>query len=150
MSENHLETGHGLEASKLLTEIRNTNGMMQDSIGTVIVGIGTPNDANDREIFTVSASDAVNDTKASNSESNNHTTNTFPASITLGGVACVDLIAASNIIDAWLVQQVIQQDEVEVARHSEYIIAPNFHKPACQMAGQAGSGFNNRVNGRRA
>jgi hypothetical protein len=90
-----------LEAAELLGEIRETNGMMEDAIGAIVIGVGAPRDTNDGEILTVSTSNGVEDAEATNSEGDNASTNTVGSGIAIGSIACIELIAASNEPQAW-------------------------------------------------
>lgn len=100
----YLETGHSLKASKLLTEIRNANCMMQDPVGTEVVRIRAPNNAYNREILTVGSGNTVDNTEPSNGESNHNCTHTLPSGVTIGSISSVDLIAAPNVVNARLVK----------------------------------------------
>lgn len=134
-----------MKASKLLTEIGDTDRVMQDPVGAVVVRIRPTDNADDRQILTVGSSDTVDNTETSDGESDHNCTDAFPSGVPIGSISCVDLVAATNIIDARLIQEVIEQDEVEVSRHSEDIVASDFDKPASEMPAQASSGFDDRV-----
>jgi hypothetical protein len=92
---NCLITCHSLEAAKLLTEIRNAYGVMQDTVGAKIVGVGTTHDADDREVLTVSTSNGIDDTETTDGEGDHHCPHSLPSSIPISGIACIDLIAAA-------------------------------------------------------
>lgn len=149
MVDDGLKTGHSLETSIFLAEIRDSNGVMQDPVGAEVVRIRAPDNANHREILTVCSSNGVDDTEPSDSERDDHCTNAFPPSVALSSVSGVDLVAASDVVDAGLVDKMVQQDEVEISGHSEDVANPNFNKPACKMTAQACGGFDYRVNRRR-
>jgi len=104
----YLETGYSLKASKLLTEIGDANCMMQNPVGTEVVGIRAPHNAYDREILTVGSGNTVDDTEPSNGESNHNGTHAFPSGVPIGSISSVNLITAPNVVDARLVKQVIQ------------------------------------------
>ncbi len=92
---NCLITCHSLEAAKLLTEIRNAYGVMQDTVGAKIVGVGTTHDADDREVLAVSTSDGIDDTETTDSEGDHHCPHSLPSSIPISSIARIDLIAAA-------------------------------------------------------
>jgi hypothetical protein len=108
---------HSLETTKFLTEIRNADSVMQDPVTAVIVGVGTTHDANERQVLTVSSGDGVDDAQTPDGEGDHHGSHTLPSGVPIRGIAGIDLVAATDVVQSWLRQQMIQQDEVKISRH---------------------------------
>lgn len=70
--------------------------MVENPVSSIVVGVGTADDAYQREVFTVRAGDGVEDAKSSDSESDDAGSNTASPSIAVGGVSGVELVAAAD------------------------------------------------------
>ena len=55
----HLVAGDGLEAAELLGEVREADGVVEDAVGAVVVGVGPADDADDGEVLAVRAAPAM-------------------------------------------------------------------------------------------
>lgn len=112
--------------------------MVENSVGSIIVGIRPTNNTKDRKVLTVSPSNSIENTKPSNSEGDNTNTNTTCPGIAIGCIASIELVAATNVVEPWLGNDVIKKDKVEVTRHGEHIVDADLDKAVSQMAAQCG------------
>jgi hypothetical protein len=90
-----------LEAAELLAKVREANGVMEDAVGAIVIGVGAPYDTDDGEILTVGASNGIEDAKATDSEGNNASTHAMGSGIAICSISCIELIAAANEPKAW-------------------------------------------------
>jgi hypothetical protein len=51
VEEEYLVASDGLEASELLGEVRHADGVVEDAVGAVVVGVGPAGDADDGEVL---------------------------------------------------------------------------------------------------
>jgi hypothetical protein len=130
----HLATGNLLEATELLPKVGDANGMMEDPIGAIVIGVRPTRNADDRQILRVRASNSIHYTEAPNGEGDNAGTDTLGTRVPIRSISSVELIAASNEVEARLSKEVVEQDKVEVPRDSKDVGDPNLHKPPRQVA----------------
>lgn len=107
--------------------------MMEDPISPIIIGVGSSDNANNREIFTVSTSNGVDDAEAANGERDDTGTNPTRPGVSISSIASIELIAAANVVEPRLSNKVIKKGQVEVTRHGEDIFNPNLDKPVSQV-----------------
>lgn len=96
---NYLMASNSLKATELLGKIRQANGVVENSIGSIIIGIRTADDTNDRKVLTISTSYGVDDAEATNSERDNTSTDTSGPSIAIYTITSVHLIAAAYDVE---------------------------------------------------
>lgn len=98
-----------LEAPELLAKIRQSNGVVKNSIGAIIISIGSSNNTNHREILTISPSNGVEHTKPTHSKRDHTSPNATRPGIPVSGVASIELIAAPNVGEPGLGNEVIEK-----------------------------------------
>lgn len=116
---NSLETSNGLEATQFLREIRKPNGVVEDSIRPVIVGIGPSDDTNHGEVLGIRTGDGVEDAEAADGEGDRASADPARAGEAVCGVAGIELVAAADEVEAGLGDEVIEEGEVEVPGDGE-------------------------------
>ena len=132
----NLITSNGLKTAIFLAEIGNPDGMMKNPIGTVIVRIRTSTDAYNREILTVRAGNCVDHTEASEGEGDDAGTDAALARVSVGGVAGVELVAAADVVEAGLGDEVVEEREVEVSGDGEDVGDADLDEAARQVAAE--------------
>jgi hypothetical protein len=135
-TEAYLEASDLLEAPELLAKVGVSGGVVQDSVGAVVVGVGATDNANDGEILAVRAGDGIDHAQASHGERHGAGPDAVGARVPVSSVARIQLVAASNELKPRLRQQVVEQDEVEVAGHGKNVAHPNFHQPGSNVPPQ--------------
>lgn len=114
---------------------------MEDPVGPVIVGIGTADYTNDRQILTESAGDSIDDAQSTNRERHDAGANSARPGIAIGGVPGVELVATADQVELRLSDQVVQESQVKVAGDGEDVLGADLDKPPSQMTTQrAGEG----------
>lgn len=95
--------------------------MVEDTVGAIVIGVRATDDADDREVLAVGTGDGVDDAEATHSEGDDAGTHASGASIAICGIASIELVAAADELEGLLCQQVVQQDQIEVAGHGENV-----------------------------
>nr|GMC89993.1 hypothetical protein CR513_06800 [Ipomoea batatas] len=131
-----LRASDGLKTPKLLGEIRQADGVVQDPVSAVIVRVWAADDANHRQILTVGAGDGVEHAQPAHREGDHTRAHPVGPSIAVRSVAGVELVTAADQAQLRLGDQVIQQRQVEVPRDGENIFHANLDKPLSQVAPQ--------------
>lgn len=132
----YLSTGDSLKALELLTKIGQPDCVVEDPVCPVIVGIGTADYTNHRQILTVRAGNSIDHAQSTNRERNRTGANSSRPSIAIGGVPGVELVATADQVELWLSDQVVQESQVEVAGDGEDVLDADLHKPPSQMTTQ--------------
>ena len=112
--------------------------MMKNPICPIIISIGPSNNANHWKILTISPSNCIQNAKTTHSESHNTCTDAATPGIAVGRVAGIELIAAANICEARLRNEVIKKGEIEVARDTEYVTHADLDEAAGKKAAEGG------------
>ena len=136
----YLIAGNRLEASDFLAEVRQPNSVVENSISTVVVGVGTSDDTNDRKVLTVSAGDGVENAEPADSEGDNTCTDAAGPGVAVGGVASVELVTAANVVETRLGNDAIEKSEVEVSGNGEDVVDANLNKTVSDVAAEGGAG----------
>ena len=121
-----------MKTPKLLTKVR------QNPVGSIVIGDGPTNNANEREVFTVSTSDRVEHTEPTNGESNNASADATGPRVAVGGVACVEFITAANVVETRLGDEVVEESEVKVTWYREYVSDIDLNELTSKVATQCG------------
>lgn len=111
---------------------------MEDPIGAEVVTVGTTNDANERQILTISTGNGVDGAKATDAESDDASSDAARSSIAIGGVAGVELVATADDVEPRLGNEIVEEREVEVAGNGEDVGDANLHEAASQVAAERG------------
>ena len=132
---NHgLKTSDGLKTAELLGEIGQADGVMQDPIGSVIVGVGAADDADDRQVLAVGPGDGVEHAEAAHGEGDGAGADTLCPGVAVGGVPGVELVAAADEVEAGLVDEVVEEGEVEVPWDGEDVRRAYLDQPPRQVS----------------
>lgn len=134
----YLITSHCLEATELLTEIGQTDGVVEDSVGAVVVGVGTADDTDEREVLTVSTGDSIEHAETADGECDDASTYATRPGVAVGGVSSVELIAAANEVKSRLSDQMVEKGKIEIAGDGEDITDANLNQTASQVTAESG------------
>ena len=125
--------GDGLEAAELLREVGEADGVVEDAVGPVVVGVGPAGDADDGQVLAVGARDGVEHAEAPDGERDGARPDAPRAGVTIGGVPGVELVAAADEAQPGLGDEVVQQRQVEVAGHGEHVADAHLDEAARQV-----------------
>ena len=109
----------GLEAAELLGEVGDADGVVEDAVGAVVVGVGPADDADDGQVLAVGAGDGVEDAEAADGEGDGAGADAAWARVPIGRVPGVELVAAADEAEAGLVDEVVEQREVELVSRNK-------------------------------
>jgi len=112
--------------------------MMQDPVGSIIIRIRASDYTNDWEILTVRAGDGVDYTQATDGEGDDTGADATSTGVAVGCVAGVKLVAAADVVELGLGDQVVQESEVEVAGDTEDVAHADLDKPVSYVASERG------------
>lgn len=112
--------------------------MVKDPVCSIVVRVRSTNDANERQILTVSSGDSVDYAETTNGKGNNASSDATGAGIAVGGVAGVELVAATNKVELRLGDEVVEQSQIEVAGNREHVGDADLHQPPCKVAAERG------------
>lgn len=110
--------------------------MMKDPVGSVIIGVWASNDANQRQIFTVSTGDSVKHAKPTNGEGHDTGADPTGASVPIGSVSGIQLVTATDQVEPGLGYQVVEKRQVEVAGDREDVGGADLDEPASEVAAE--------------
>jgi len=144
-----LVAGDGLEAAELLGEVREADGVVQDAVGAVVVGVGTAHDADHGEVLAVRAGDGVEHAEPADGERDGAGADATGAGVPVGGVPGVELVAAADEAQPRLGDEVVEQGEVEVAGDGEHVGGADLHEPPRQVPAESGARRGRRRRRRR-
>lgn len=130
----------GLKAPKLLAKIRQPNSVVKNPAGSIVIRVGSSNYTNQRQVLTVGSSDRIENTEPPHSESNNTRADATRASVAISGVAGVELVAAANVGEPRLCDEVVEEGQVKVTGHSEDVSDADLDESASKVATQSGLG----------
>lgn len=121
-----------LKATELLGKIRQANGVVENSIGAIIIGIGTPNNTNDWKVLALSTGYGIENAKA---------TDTPRPSIAICSIASIDLVAAPYDIEPRFGNQMVKQAQVEVSGDREHVGDTDLDEPPSDVVAESGVGW---------
>lgn len=122
----------------LLGEVWEADGVVENPVGAVVVGVGTANDADEREVLAVRAGDGVEDAEAPDGEGNDAGADAAGTGIAIGGVASVELVAAPDDAEARLREEMVEEGEIEIAGHGEDVMDADLDEAASHVAAKGG------------
>lgn len=96
LREIHLSTSYLLEASILLTEVRDTNRVMKNPVCSIIIRIWSPHNADHRKVLTVSSSYGIDHTQTSHGEGHSTCTHSMSSCVSVSCVTGIEFIATSD------------------------------------------------------
>lgn len=114
--------------------------MVKNSVGSVIIGVGPSNNTNHRQILTVRSGNRVQYTEPTDRESNRARADATRARVAVSGVSSVELVAAANVGESGLGDEVVEQGQVEVTGNGEDVGDADLDESAGQVAAQSGVG----------
>lgn len=114
---------------------------MEDAVGPKVIGVGSPDDADEREALAVGTGDGVEDAEQAHSE--RHRAGAHPAGpgiavSSVTGVTGVQLAAAAHEPQPGFGNQVVEEGEVEVPGDSEHILHTYLDEAPSEMAAEGG------------
>jgi hypothetical protein len=121
LKANYLIASDCLKAPELLAKVRQTNGVVKNSVGPIVIGVGTTYYANERQVLAVRAGDRVDNAEAANGEGHDTRADAAGAGVTISGVPGVELVAAAYVLETRLGDEVVEECQVEVARNGEHV-----------------------------
>lgn len=121
----------------LLAKVRQANGVVQNPVSSIIIGVGPTNNAYDRQILTVSTSNSIQHTESPNSERDNTSANATRPGVSIRSVAGVELVTATNKVELGLSDQVVEKGEVEVTGDGENVSDTDLDESASEVATQS-------------
>lgn len=107
-SFNYLCAGDWLETSELLGKIRQPDGVVQDPVRPVVIGIRPSHDTDHRQVLTVSPCDGVEHAETPNRERHHARAHTPSSRVPISRIAGVQLVAAADQVQLRLGYQVVQ------------------------------------------
>lgn len=76
--------------------------MVEDSVGSVIVGVGTTDDANERQVLTVRAGDRIQNAESADGERDDARADAAGPRVAVGGVPGIKLVTAADVVQPGL------------------------------------------------
>ena len=114
--------------------------MVKNPVGAVIVRIRSTNYTNHRQILTIGTRNCVQNAEAAHSE-RHHTSSHAPRTgVAVGSVAGIEFVAAADVVELRLGDQVIKQRQVKVSGNREDILDADLNEPPCQVAAERAGG----------
>lgn len=111
-----------LKATKFLAEIGQSDGVMEDPVGSVVIGVRTANDAYYWKVLAVGTGYGVEYAQAADGEGDNAGPDSAAPGVAVSRVAGVEFVAAAYEIEARFSQEVVEECEVNLARNGEDVI----------------------------
>ena len=112
--------------------------MVKHSVGAVVVGVGPSDDADQRQVLAVRAGDGVEHAKAANGERHDARADATRPGVAVGGVPGVQLVAAADVGEARLGDEVVEEGEVEVTGDGEDVGHAHLDEPPGEVAAEGG------------
>lgn len=129
-----------LEAPHLLREVRQPDRVVKDAVRAIIIRIGTTHDADNRQVLAVGARDGVENAQAADGEGHDAGANAAGAGVAVCGVAGIELVAAADVCETLLGDEVVEEGEVEVAGDGEDIGYADLDEAAGHVSAEGGVG----------
>jgi len=98
-----------LKTPQFLGEIGQADGVMEDLVSTVVVGVRPTDDADKRQVLTVCARYRIYDAEPAHGECHHTGAHTSGPGIAVSSVPGVQLIAAADEVEARLGDKVIEK-----------------------------------------
>ena len=96
-------------------------------------GIGCPGYQDDWEVFGVGAADRVECGKRSHAERDDGSSSTACTRVSLGAEAAIQFIRAIHLLHARILQKLIEQCEIVIARNREVMFQPNLRQTSREI-----------------
>lgn len=123
--------------------------MVKDPVSSIVVGVRTSNNTNQRQILTVRTGDRIENAESTHGERDDTSTDAARASVAIGGVPGIQFVAATDVVKPRLGDEVVEEGEVEVAGDRENISDANLDEPASEVATQSCLGRVDKAGGDR-
>mmetsp|Transcript_4904 Transcript_4904/g.8976 ORF Transcript_4904/g.8976 Transcript_4904/m.8976 type:complete len:577 (-) Transcript_4904:25-1755(-) len=148
VADDYLAASNLTESADLLAVIIvQTNSVVENVVGGEIIGVRAATHADDGEILAIGTRNSINDAETSDTESNDNAANSLPAGITISGITSVQFIAAPNHLQLLVLDKLIEEEEVEITRDSEDMVAANLNKSVAKVNTNVSLGHFFRLSG---
>lgn len=114
--------------------------MVKNSVCPKIVGIWPSNNTDNGKVLTVSPSNGVENAEAAHSERDNACTDPTCPGVAIGSIPSVEFIAASDVVETGLGNEVVEESKVEVTGHREHVADTDLDEPVGEVAAERGIG----------
>jgi hypothetical protein len=94
-------------------------GMVDEVIRGAIVGVGRTGDQDYGQILSVCSADSVHGGKPTDAERHNRGSGSAHAGIALRGITAIQFIAAIDLLQVLVLQQLIKQHQIKLTRNCE-------------------------------
>jgi len=111
---------------------------MQNPISPKIIGIRPSHNADHRQVLAVRARDGVEHRQPADGECDDAGPNTTGPGVAVGRVAGIELIAAADVGEPGLGDEVVEEGEVEVAGNGEHVGDADLDEAAGEVAAEGG------------
>lgn len=112
--------------------------MMKDAVSPEIVRIGAANYTNQGEVLAVGAGNSVEDAEAADGEGDDACPDAAGPSVTVSGVPGVELVAAADVVEPRLGNEMVEKGKVKIAGDGEDIADADLDEPASDVAAKGG------------
>src|SRR5258708_7970526 len=129
MKNPHGCTGHVSKHIILIREIVRANRVMEEMIGTRIIGIVSRRDENHWQAFGISTHHSVERRKGSNIEGSNDRPNSIGPCIPFSSICRIEFIATTDLLNILVPQKLIKQNEVIVTWDHEVVFQADLLEP---------------------
>jgi len=104
-------------------------GVVDDLVLPLRVAVDPAHNDDDGQILGVRARHGVEGAQPANAVGDDHCRDTIRTRVSVGGVTSVQLVAATDHPQARILEDLVEEDEVEVAGHDEIIADPDLLQP---------------------
>ncbi|CAN6444760.1 unnamed protein product [Victoria cruziana] len=106
---------------------------MENLVGVVVIGMHLTDDADDRQVLTVSSGDGVKYVEPTNGERGSTCADTLRPSITIHGVPSIELNLTADEVEPWFDDYVVKKGDVEITRNKEDIGDVNLNEMSAEV-----------------
>ena len=99
--------------------------VVDQMVRRAIIGVGCAGHQDDRQVFGVGAGDGVDRGQSTDAEGHDRGGRTAGAGVAFSTVAAVQLVAAIDLLQVLVGQQLVKQNEVEIAGDRKMVLEPN-------------------------
>ena len=108
--------------------------MMKKMVRGPVVAVGRAGHQNDGQILGISAADRIECRERADAEGDDGSRCTPRPGIALGAEAAIQLVAAINLLQVFVGQELVEQGEVVVAGNREMMLQTNLREPCRKIA----------------
>jgi hypothetical protein len=114
--------------------------MVKNSVSAKIVCVWPSNNTDNGKVLTVSPSNGVENAEAAHSEGDNACANPTSPGVAISSIASVEFIAAPDVVETRLSNEVVEKSKVEVPGHREHVTDADLDEPVGKVAAERGVG----------